>query len=76
MFLILNRIVMLCLDAAEWRKALKLGLNVEMTGLYQRGVFSVVDPPDNHSILGTTIVFKSKLDPSTGTTSYKARLCL
>jgi hypothetical protein len=59
-------------DAAQWQNALK----VEMDGLYARNVFSVVDPPDGQTILGTTVVYKTKKDVADGNVTYKARLCL
>ena len=59
-------------DAAQWENALK----VEMDGLYARNVFSVVDPPDGQTILGTTVVYKTKRDVADGHVTYKARLYL
>ena len=59
-------------DANQWIAALK----VEMDGLFSRNVFSVVDPPDGQTILGTTVVYKTKKDPANGSLTYKARLCL
>jgi len=59
-------------DAVKWKEALA----AEMDGLFERNVFSVVDPPDGQNILGTTVVYKTKKDPTSGNITYKARLCL
>ncbi len=63
---------MSCPDALQWEKALK----AEMDGLFARNVFSVVDPPHDQTILGTTVVYKTKRDPTDGRLTFKARLCL
>ena len=53
-------------DAAQWENALK----VEMHGLFARNAFSVVDPPDGQTILGTTVVYKTKRDVADGNVTY------
>ncbi len=66
------REAMLRSDADKWQQA----LDAEMAGLFERNVFRVVDPPKGRTVLDTTVVFKRKVDPVTGTIVYKARLCL
>jgi len=58
--------------ARHWKNALR----VEMDGLFARNVFSVVDTPSDQTILGTTVVYKTKRDPADGSMTFKARLCL
>jgi len=63
---------MLRSDADKWQQA----LDAEMAGLFERNVFRVVDSPKGRTVLDTTVVFKLKVDPVTGTIVYMARLCL
>jgi hypothetical protein len=59
-------------DAKEWREA----FDKEMKGLKKRNVFSVVDRPTDRNPLGTTMVYKDKIDHVKNTFTRKCRLCL
>jgi hypothetical protein len=59
-------------DAKEWREA----FDKEMNGLKKRNVFSVVDRPTDRNPLGTTMVYKYKIDHVKNTVTRKCRLCL
>jgi hypothetical protein len=47
-----------------------------MNGLKKRNVFSVVDRPADRNPLGTTMVYKYKIDHVKNTVTRKCRLCL
>ncbi len=47
-----------------------------MNGLKKRNVFSVVDRPSNRNPLGTTMVYKYKIDRVKNTVTRKCRLSL
>jgi hypothetical protein len=59
-------------DAKEWKEA----FDKEMNGLKKRNVFSVVDRPSDRNPLGTTMVYKYKIDRVKNTVTRKCRLCL
>ena len=59
-------------DAKLWMEA----FNKEMDGLKKRDVFTVVDRPIDRNPLGTTMVWKYKVDSVNGTVTRKCRLCL
>jgi hypothetical protein len=59
-------------DASLWQEA----FDKEMNGLKRRNVFSVVDRPADRNPLGTTMVYKYKVDHVKNTVTRKCRLCL
>ena len=59
-------------DAKLWREA----FDKEMSGLVQRKVFTVVERPVDRNPLGTTMVYKYKIDRVKNTVTRKCRLCL
>ena len=59
-------------DAKQWKEA----FDKEMDGLVQRKVFTVVDRPPDRNPLGTTMVWKYKVDNVNHTVTRKCRLCL
>ena len=59
-------------DAKLWQQA----FDKEMNGLVKRNVFTVVDRPADRNPLGTTMVFKYKIDHVKNTITRKCRLCL
>ena len=59
-------------DAKEWKEA----FDKEMDGLVKREVFTVVDRPTDWNPLGTTMVWKYKIDNVNHTVTRKCRLCL
>jgi hypothetical protein len=59
-------------DASLWQEA----FDKEMNGLKKRNVFSVVDRPADLNPLGTTMVYKFKIDHVKNTVIRKCRLCL
>ena len=59
-------------DAKLWREA----FDKEMNGLAQRKVFTVVERPTDRNPLGTTMVYKYKIDRVKNTVTRKCRLCL
>ena len=59
-------------DHKEWKKA----FDKEINGLINRKVFTVVDCPSDRKPLGTTMVWKYKVDEVHGTVTHKCRLCL
>ena len=59
-------------DASLWQEA----FDKEMNGLKKRNVFSVVDRPADRNPLGTTMVYKYKIDHVKNTVTRKCRLCL
>ena len=59
-------------DAKLWQEA----YDKEMNGLIARNVFSIVDRPVDRNPLGTTMIFKYKIDRVKNTVTRKCRLCL
>ena len=59
-------------DAKLWQEA----FDKEMNGLVARNVFSVVDRPVDRNPLGTTMIYKYKIDRVNNTVTRKCRLCL
>ena len=59
-------------DAKQWKEA----FDKEMGGLVKRDVFTVVDRPTDWNPLGTTMVWKYKIDNVNHTATHKCRLCL
>ena len=59
-------------DAKLWKEA----FDKEMNGLAQRKVFTVVERPTDRNPLGTTMVYKYKIDRVKNTVTRKCRLCL
>ena len=59
-------------DAKLWKEA----FDKEMKGLAQRKVFTVVERPADRNPLGTTMVYKYKIDRVKNTVTRKCRLCL
>ena len=59
-------------DSKQWQEA----FDKEMNGLAQRNVFKVVDRPTDRNPLGTTMVWKYKIDNVNNTITRKCRLCL
>ena len=59
-------------DAKLWQDA----YDKEMNGLIARKVFTVVDRPVDRNPLGTTMIFKYKIDGVKNTVTRKCRLCL
>jgi hypothetical protein len=59
-------------DNKEWKTAFEK----EMQGLINRKIFTVVDCPPDRKPLGTTMVWKYKVDDVHGTVTHKCRLCL
>ena len=59
-------------DAKQWQEA----FDKEMNGLAQRKVFNIVDRPPDRNPLGTTMVWKYKIDNVNHTVTRKCRLCL
>ena len=59
-------------DKQSWLDA----FSKEMNGLVKRNVFSVVDRPTDANILGTTMIWKYKIDEVKDTVTHKCRLCL
>ena len=57
-------------DAKLWQEA------EEMKGLVARNVFTVVDRPVDRNPLGTTMIYKYKIDRVKNTVTRKCRLCL
>ncbi len=58
-------------DAKHWKEA----FDKEMNGLAQRKVFTVVERPIDRNPLGTTMVYKYKIDHVKITVTGKCRLC-
>ena len=59
-------------DAKLWQDA----FDKEMNGLVNRNVFTVVDRPVDRNPLGTTMIYKYKIDRVKNTVTRKCRLCL
>ena len=59
-------------DAKLWQEA----FDKEMKGLVARNVFTVVDRPVDRNPLGTTMIYKYKIDRVKNTVTSKCRLCL
>ena len=59
-------------DAKLWQEA----FDKEMNGLVKRNVFTVVDRPADRNPLGTTMVYKYKIDHVKNSVTRKCRLCL
>ncbi len=59
-------------DAKRWKEA----FDKEMGGLVQHKVFTVVERPAERNPLGTTMVYKYKIDRVKNTATRKCRLCL
>ena len=59
-------------DAKLWQDA----FGKEMNGLVNRNVFTVVDRPVDRNPLGTTMIYKYKIDRVKNTVTRKCRLCL
>ena len=61
-------------DAKLWQEA----FDKEKNGLVSRNVFSLVDRPADRNPLGTTMMYKCKIDlvKNTSTVTRKCRLCL
>ena len=55
---------------------MKEAFDKEMDGLFKRKVFTVVDRPTDRNPLGTTMVWKYKIDNLNHTVTRKCRLCL
>ena len=59
-------------DSKEW----KVAENQEWGGLWKRNVFTLVDRPLDRNPLGTTMIYKYKIDSVNITVNRKCRLCL
>ena len=55
-----------------WQEA----FDKEMKGLVARNVFTVVGRPVDRNPLGTTMIYKYKIDSVKNTVTHKCRLCL
>ncbi len=59
-------------DAKLWQQA----FDKEMNGLVKQNVLTVVDHPADRNPLGTTMVYKYKIDHVKNTVTRKCRVCL
>jgi RNA recognition motif-containing protein len=60
------------LGSARWKSA----MDKEIAQMYEKGVFELVDRPDNVKLIPTIWVLKEKVDDITGESKCKARLVL